>query len=672
MQQLPLFTPPSDWKPPTELPDLRNRKVIALDLETKDEGLAQSRGPGWVYDAGYIAGVAMAAEDIAVYAPIRHPDGDCLDPDRVKEWVSDHVKSGVKIVYHHAPYDCGWSQIEWGLSPPENLEDTQAMAFILDENRLEYGLDAVCKWQGVPGKDEAALNAAALAYGFKGGGVKGVKANLWRLPARYVGPYAAQDAAATLGARAAMLPKIAEQGLEKAYQLECDLIPMVLAMRTRGIRIDIDAAVQLQKHFYSKRDQYLKQISRELLIGRDVTVKDTASTKFLERVFTDLKIPYPQTEKSKQGSFSTEWMSKSEHWLPQAICNVMKYQDAAHKFIGGYILDFTHRGRIHADIHQYKDERGGTITYRLSYSEPPLQQMPAPNRDVEIGTAVRTLFLPEPGEIWSANDYSQQEYRLIVHFSKVCKVAGAQAAVRKYLDNPDTDFHNMVVEMTGLLRPAAKDANFAKAFGAGVSKFALMIAKSEEEAEAIYKQYDENMPFVARLAEFCKSRADQRGYIKMLDGARGRFDDWECSWLSKEERSKAWKEGQKLNPCPIEEARERQADPNHVWNGKRLKRAKTHKSMNKLIQGSAARQTKMAMREIWRMGQTPLIQMHDELDFSLSDHKIAVRITEIMRDIVKLEIPMKVDAEYGTSWGRASKIKGGYGATWEEAWKEAA
>lgn len=664
MYQLPLLKPDSDWRPPSDLPDLRRRPLIAVDTEERDDGLAADRGPGWVHSQGYICGISMAAEGISVYAPIAHPEGDCLDADRVFRWYEDHVRSGVPMVFHNAPYDLGWLSGERGLPIPANIHDSMAAAFMLDENQLSYSLDSVSRRLGVPGKDTIALREAAEIY--RGESLKGkklkklsdrdVKKMIYRLPARYVGPYAEQDAVATLQNMQRMLPLLEAQELLEAYQLEIDLIPLVLEMKRRGIRINLDKAEQKKQKFFKVRDASLALLSDKLMIGRAVDIKDISSRIFLENVFDVHKIPFPRTaptEKYERGqaSFETEWLEKIDHWLPQNVARALKFHSAGDKFIGNYIQGFTHMGRIHADVHQFRDEEGGTRTYRLSYSGPPLQQMPV--RDTEIAGAIREAFEPEEGEYWFAPDYSQQEYRLIVHFSNVCKMAGVEKAVQMYCDNPDTDFHNLVVALTGLSRNRAKDCNFAKSYGAGKDKFSLMTGLPVEECVRIMKQYDEEMPFVSRMNEFCGQRASAKGFLKTLDGARIRFDRWEPKYLSKEDRARGWRERQPMEACSKEEAERRCADEKHVWHGARLRRAFTHKAFNGLIQGSAARQTKMAMRECWRAGIVPMIQMHDELGISTADPSLISKVVGLMRDVVKLTVPVKVDAEFGPSWGQA-------------------
>ena len=201
-------------------------------------------------------------------------------------------------------------------------------------------------------------------------------------------------------------------------------------------------------------------------------------------------------------------MRASQHPLPRAIAEAKQCHEAATKFVEGYLIRSLYNGRIHANINQYKTEDGGTRSHRFSYSDPPLQQMPSRPDPVEtwkiteiIAQQLRMSFEPEEGELWFAPDYSQQEYRLIVHYAFLLECTKAEEAVAKYNKDPNTDFHNLVVDMTGLTRRRAKDVNFAKAYGAGVSKFALMTGMSLEEAAQVMGQYDGEMPFVKELNE---------------------------------------------------------------------------------------------------------------------------------------------------------------------------
>jgi DNA polymerase I-like protein with 3'-5' exonuclease and polymerase domains len=605
--QVDLFPPISDWAAPTSLPVVPDGTLVGIDTETCDRGLQRGQAPSWVNRDGWLCGVSWAYAGGDGYAPIRHPDTPgCFEEVIVLAWLEDLCRR-CRVVFQNGPYDMGWT--------------------------------------GNPRK---------------------AKEHIWRLPGRYVGPYATQDAVATLELAERMLPQLGANGLMEAYRLECELTPHVLEMRRRGIRVSVDRAEQNQELLRAHARRELAQLSDLLDQRRPVSIEDVRSPRWLEMTFTDLGVSFPWTEKTRQGSFEKEWLERCAHPAAQHIARARALHDGAEKFIGTYIMEHLDRGRLHAEIHQLRSEEGGTRTFRFSYSNPPLQQMNRPEPDranpvhkdhvvgfVDIGTMIRECFVPEDGCVWSAPDYSQQEYRLIVHYAARLGLPKADEAVHYYQTNEKADYHNLVVEMTGLTRKRAKDCNFAKAFGAGIPKFALMAGLSIEEAQEIMATYDERLPFVSKLAERSKAMADRKGYVRLLDGRRRRFDQWEASWIPKEEWVRGRLGGHLMTPCSLKEAHQRQAVGGHPWQGKRLRRADTRKAGNSIIQGGAAVQTKKALLECAREGLLPILQMHDELCFSSSTHEESERPAQIMRDVVPLLVPVRVDNDHGPDWGRA-------------------
>lgn len=670
-----LFKPETTWVAPTELPDLRGRPLLAIDTEGKDDGLNNDLGPGWALGPmGYTAGVSFAAEGTQGYIPIQHPETDNFPRENVMRWVDDHFKFGTRILFHNAPYDIGWFGC-YGVAPPVNFEDTQPACVMLDETKRRYNLDACCKRYGVAGKDTDLLLDAIEAYG--GNRSKGA-ADIWRLPASYAGPYAEADAVATLNLWRQVEGQLRAQEVWDAYRVEIDLIPMVVAMRRRGIRIDTGAALQTAKDFRAVRDEALKDIGGIIGLRRAASIDEVRSSRTLETWFHTHNIAFPRTSGGKtgrsQGSFSADWMEKHEHPLARAVVRARQFEDAASKFVENFILGYSHKGRVHAEIHQFLSDEGGTRSHRFSYSDPALQQMPSPDKDprdaekklilpLAVGTKIRCCFLPEPGELWVSNDYSQQEPRITVHFAAACRMPGVETALESYRNNPRTDYHQFVADITGLVRPRAKILNLALTYGKGLKATAEELGVSLEEAEAMMKIYFDKLPFIKPLEELCKRMATNRGYIRLIDGARVHYNDWEGGWIDWEDKQEAIKLGLRLDACSLEEARERQKDPRHPWNKTRLRRADTRKALNNEVQGSAARQVKRAMLNMWREGIIPLIQMHDELGASCGEERQAIRVSEIMSDAIPLAVPVIVDTEVGNSWGTAK-------LSWAEAEKK--
>src|SRR5262249_46477561 len=151
------------WRSPSELPDLRRVDLIALDTETRDDGLLADRGSAWPWRGGYICGISVAwragGEIRAHYIPLRHPDSENFDREQVFRWLKDLMASGIRIVTQNGLYDYGWIRAEFGLCmpPAERLEEVLALAALVDENRFNYGLDAFCAWRGFAGKHHAAV-----------------------------------------------------------------------------------------------------------------------------------------------------------------------------------------------------------------------------------------------------------------------------------------------------------------------------------------------------------------------------------------------------------------------------------------------------------------------------------------------------------------------------------
>lgn len=676
--QEPLMPPKSDWVRPLELPDLRRVQEIAWDTETVDNGIANGLGAGWAMKMGHVAGVGCAwrtgTEMHRIYVPVAHPDSDNFPKEQVGRWVADMQKNS-RSVFFNAGYDVGWLHADMGVPIPPVIDDASCAAFMVDENREDLSLDGVCAWRGVPGKDMGRLREAARAFGYREQDAVKI---IGKLPARYAAEYGAQDPASTLLAMDDLRPEMARQGLLQAYATEMRLIPLMHAMRRRGIRIDLDRAERFKTSLEARAQRAFDELTDILKVR--VGADEVRGHLWLARTFDMEHIPVPR--RGGKHTFERDWMRRSQHPIVRLVAEARQCLDMAEKFVGGYLMDFANNGRIHATVNQWLYEEGGTRSHRLSYADPPLQQAPSRGEpfdgwDLTLENAMeyRGCFQAEDGELWFGPDYSQQEYRHIVADSEKLGLDKADVAAQKYRDDPSTDFHVLVSDLTGLPRRHAKDCNFAKAFGAGIPKFATMTSKTIDEAAAVMGQYDKELPFVKQLGQKCQNAAERRGYIRMFDGARSHFDAWEVSWLSKEERARGFAEGYRMSACSLEEARERQKIDGHPWQGERLKRAFVHKAMNRRIQGNAARQTKLAMAQCWDEGIVPLLQMHDQLCFSLpatqEGKSTGARVEEIMRTVYTCSVPFLVDGDWGINWGRAKAVKGGYGATFEEAVAEA-
>lgn len=615
-----MFAPTSDWSIPEVFPQFSETETIAVDLETYDPHL-MTCGPGWATGRGYIVGVGVATDNWKGYFPIRHAGGGNLDEDIVLRWLRNTLASEKRdVIFHNALYDVGWLRRE-GVHVGGKILDTIVAAPLVNENRYSYSLDNLGEFYCNEKKDESLLQNAALSFGVN------PKSEMYKLPSKFVGPYGEQDAALTLKLWKKLKVEIKEQSLEKILDMECRLIPLLLEMRWRGVRIDEEKADTVSKKLSIEEQKIQVEIKRKY--GAEVNLWANAS---LEGIFEKNKIWFPRTAKG-MASFQKEWLEGHEHELPQLIVRARKLNKARTTFIDKMIKDHCFNGRIHAEAHAMRNDRGGTVSGRFSYSNPNLQQVPA--RDPEIGSLIRSLFIPEEGCQWGVFDYSQQEPRLTVHYADRMNLAGAKDAVSLYT-NENADFHQIVADMANIPRKQAKTINLGLSYGMGKEKLIKELGIEELEAQALFQQYHAKVPFIRALQDQCARVAMERGYIRTFAGRRCRFNLWEDRY-------------ERTLPLPYDEAIEKYGD--------NLKRSYTYKALNRLIQGSAADMTKLAMLGLWEEGIVPHLQVHDEVDISIENTEQANTVARIMENCVELAVPLLVDKELGSSWGETKEIK---------------
>ena len=608
-----------DWFMPSEYPDLTGYKQIAVDLETYDPNLT-TLGPGWARNDGYIVGVAVAAGDYYGYFPMRHQNGHNLDPKMTMRWLQKQMATPhIDKIMHNATYDAGWLRAE-GVNIEGRIIDTMITGAIVDENRWSYSLNNLGKDYVDMRKDERLLRAAAKEWGFD------PKSEMWRLPPKYVGGYAEQDAVLTLKLWERLRIELDQQDLWNIWNLETSLIPLMVEMRARGVRVDLDGAERAQAAL-RQRTKYLREMIKDKS-GVDIDPWASAS---VAKMFDALNLEYPKTDKGAP-SFTKQYLNAHPHPLCRALVKLREFDKADGTFIET-IMRHEHKGRIHTEFHQLRSDDGGTVTGRFSSSSPNLQQIPA--RDPEIKALIRGLFLPEEGCRWGSYDYSSQEPRLLVHWAASLpdgmKHSMVDDIVRRY-HTEDVDLHQMVADLAGISRKQAKVVNLGIMYGMGKAKLANQLCISTEEAETLLATHHERVPFVKGLAEVASQQAEKYGSIRTLLGRKCRFHLWEPKFGYNK-------------PLPLEEARKEY--------GLALRRAFTYKALNKLIQGSAADQNKQAMADCHREGLVPMLTVHDELCFSVESGVQSERITDIMENGLGhvLKVPSKVDVALTSNWG---------------------
>lgn len=618
MQQI-LFTPNSNWTPPEVLPDLSGAKLIAVDTETCDPNLRQ-RGPGAVRRDGYVVGISVATDNgINCYLPIAHGDGGNLDKAKVLAWANKELgRSNQAKVGANFTYDLEWLRAS-GVEIKGPLYDVQIAEPLLDEEKASYSLNALAKEYLGEEKNEKELIEAAKAFNVD------PKGGLHLLHSRYVGPYAEADARQTLRIFQLQEPKLRANDLWNIFMLETDVTPVVLDMRFKGVRINVDRAEHVSGILSTEETNLLHSLYKAG--GFEL---NPWSNLDLAKACEKLNIQFPRTEIGNP-SFDLGFISSSEHQFLKDLTRWRKINRLRTVFIDGLVLNHVHEGRIHAKFNQLRKDDSGTRTGRFSSENPNLQQIPA--RD-SLARHVRSLFIPEEGHKWAKLDYSQQEPRVLVHYATLCNLPGAQDLCNEFIKNIDTDFHQVVADMAGIERRDAKTINLGMFYGMGVKKLAVELGRSEADAFALFNQYHQRVPFVRELAVDCARTASSRGYITTLLGRRRHFNMYEPV-----------NQGAKYYPpARLDKLKAELGDVP-------VKRAMTHKALNALIQGSSADMTKKAMVTIYKeLGLVPHMQVHDELDYSVVSEAQAKEVKELMETCVALKLPIKTDLTLGNSW----------------------
>ena len=608
----------AEWLHPTEFPSMKGRDVVAIDLETCDTDL-KKMGPGWPRKVGDVIGIAVSSGDFTAYYPIAHEGGGNMDRSIIIEYIKEICEDeSIQKVFHNAQYDIGWLSV-LNIEVKGYIHDTMIAAALLNENRYSFTLNSMVSEYLGEFKNESLLKAKAEELGID------PKAEMYKLPAEFVGEYAEADARLTWRLHERLISEIEKEDLFKVYDVECRLIRVIFNMTKRGVRVDMDRALALKKKLLVKEKNYLKRIKD--ITGSDVQVWAARS---VAQAFDNVNLEYPRTALGAP-SFTQTFLDTHAHELPRMITKARVLNKLQGTFVDG-ISKYIHNGRLHAHINQIRGDSGGTVTGRFSMYAPNLQQMPIRN---EFGSELRKIFIPEQSEYWLSADYSQQEPRILTHFAVLNKNEGATEVQEAFVKG--LDFHKQTAEMAGIDRKLAKTIGLGVMYGMGYKKMAVDLDISPIEAKEMLKEFRSKVPFMQGMLEAVMNRANQVGSIRTYLGRRCKFDLFEPAWYDPGVFHKA---------LPHDEATTK-------WGGS-IKRAGTYKALNRLIQGTAADQTKKAMVDIYeQLGIIPLIQVHDELNCSVKSDKEAKEIKNIMETCIDLKVPSNVDYKMKDNWGDA-------------------
>jgi DNA polymerase I-like protein with 3'-5' exonuclease and polymerase domains len=620
--------------------------VIGLDIETKDPNL-KTKGMGGRRGDGFIVGVDIArSETDAKYYPVAHKMRNMENPEQF--W--NHLRHEAaqyegEIIGARLQYDLDWLDAEQGVVfPKATIRDVQGAEALLDENAFTYNLERLANDYLGHGKESLGLKEL---YG------DDYIKNMDLVDPGHAEDYANGDTIYAMQVYKKQLVGLEAQDLMRVWEVECGLHPVLVQMRQSGVRVNLQRARDAVDQCEVEEAAMEKRIAE--LTGGVIPIWSAQSIAI---GFDRLGITYPRTAPSERNpdgnpSFTKPWLEAHPSEFAKCLVNQRSYEKIRGTFLENYILGAAVPeagdmiGRIFAEFNALRSDDRGAVSGRFSSSSPNLQNIPV-RHDV-LGPLLRSVFIPEEGMDWGCADWSQIEYRLLVHFaSKMPGIDGsAFRALKMYQNDPTTDFHAMAAKLTGKPRKEAKSINFGVVYGMGLVTMAANLGLPVEQAKPILEGFHEEMPFLKQMLDKASTRAANRGYIKTILGRRRRFEGYETGWGDHRRYFQTLADAHAAIA-----AGEASGYP---------KRAGTHKTLNALLQGSNADFMKKAMVDIHRAGifnvLVPHITVHDELNVSVPRTKEAKEafgeMTELMVNAFELNVPVLVDANIGSDWNDA-------------------
>ena len=636
-----------DWTPPSlsSLPEWPEHGRVCIDIETRDEQL-RTLGPG-VRRGAYIVGYSVAIEDgPSFYIPMRHGGGDNVEnPAAAMQYLRDQAArfKGV-LVGANMQYDLDFLEEAGVKFNPKWFRDIQVADPLIWELHESYSLNAIAERRGLGGKTEEKLQQAARDWGVD------PKKELWKLPGRHVSAYAIGDVLLPLQILRKQERDIEEQELQGIFDLESRLLPVLLKMRRRGVLIDQPHLQKVEDFAIAECNVSLAEVKSHT--QRTLAMDDVMKPGAVAPVLNLIGVRLDETSLGKP-SIDKDLLDKLDHPVAKALARARRLYKLTNTF-GASIREHMTNGRIHCTFNQLRgssaqdseiegaeDEKGARYG-RLSSCDPNLQQQPA--RDPEFAKLWRSIYIPDAGMLWAACDFSQQEPRVLTHYAELCGCHKAKEFGDGYRAPPKIgpdgklilfDTYDGLSAMTRTKRKDTKIIYLGLSYSMGGAKLCKSLklptvwrpgrdGKLREfagpEGEALFKAFHSGAPFIRDLNYKIQDAIQERGYIKTLLGRRIHFP-----------------------PKPV-------PTPNPVT-GKMEPYDWAHKGLNRLIQGSSADQVKKSVVDLDDDGHYLQLQVHDEVDGSVPNPEAGHRMGEVMRNSVKLTVPMRVDVEIGTSWG---------------------
>ncbi|MCD9464776.1 DNA polymerase I [Photobacterium phosphoreum] len=586
------------------LTQLKNADVFAFDTETD----------GLDYMTANLIGVSFAVEEgKAAYVPVAH---DYLDaPEQLdRDWVLAQLKplledKNLAKVGQNLKFDAS-IVARYNIDMQGIKFDTMLESYVYNSVVGRHDMDSLAlrylEHKNISFEDIAGKGKKQLTFN--------------QIDLEQAGPYAAEDADITLRLHNALYPKLeADDKLKKVFEtIEMPLVPVLSRMERTGVYID-SMLLGAQSIELAQRLDEIEKLAYELADQEF----NLSSPKQLQAILFE-KMGLPVIKKTPSGTPSTNEEVLQElaldYPLPKLLLEYRglaklksTYTDKLPKMVNAAT------GRVHTSYHQ-----SGTVTGRLSSSEPNLQNIPVRNSE---GRRIRQAFVAKPGYKILAVDYSQIELRIMAHLS------GDQALLDAFREGKDIHAAT-AAEILGLAiddvtteqRRRAKAINFGLIYGMSAFGLAKQLDMGRNEAQDYMNVYFERYPGVLEYMESTRNSAAEQGYVETLFGRRLYLPDIKAR------------------------------------NGLRRKAAE-RAAINAPMQGTAADIIKFAMIAVdeWvqqqPQGQVSLLmQVHDELVFEVEASvldSVTAKVRQLMEQAATLAVPLIAETGYGDNWDQA-------------------
>jgi DNA polymerase I-like protein with 3'-5' exonuclease and polymerase domains len=597
-------------------PDLKDSKIICFDIETYDPELT-TKGTGVYRKDGNILGCAVSNGEFSSYYNIGHKNITTEEKMRNITYLREVLGSQIPKLATNILYDSDWLQNGYDIKINGEMNDIQIAEPLICEYRPSFSLDNQSKFYLQKEKFKTEIDEFCTQHNLSGGSRKW----LYLMPFETVEKYAVPDAMLPIQIFEKQLKILQEENLIDVYKMEIGLIPLLLQMKKVGVRLDVKKVNEKIEQLEKKIDS--NQIELDNLCGRKINVK---SPKDKQYILDKLGIEYERATPTKimqskgieEGNpiLDKPFLKTIDNPIIKKLLEISEFRTILATFFTNSFTEMRVKDRLHCNFNPLKSDEYGTVSGRFSSSNPNLQQIPG--KEETMGDFCREVFIPEEGMLWGKLDWSQIEYRLIAHYAVG---EGAEKIRRQYQENPDTDYHQYIMDLTGLERKNAKIMNFGLAYFMGVFSLSKKFGWSLEEAKNLVDTYHKHVPFLKSTRTNVVNVAKSRGYLRTLLGRRAR-----------------------ISPMMIMEHKE-------------------YSIFNRLIQGSAADLMKKAMLDSYKAGiyntLIPHLTVHDELDFSIPQTRAGIEATRelknIMENCIKLRVPIIADLEIGDNWGNVSE-----------------